>query len=333
MLLKSIARSHLPGLRAAVPRAYSSAIANDVKSRGPWYYTNEPIASSQVEKLDAALADYIPSQTDKRRTGEILPKGFHLLFFNDVSRETHLSPDGYHKKQAPDETKFPARMWLGGSLEFNYNAKDQLTVGGAGSAMEEIKDVKYQEKTVKDAVVERIDVTLNRYLYNGVRTGEQMGDAANDWAIKETRSLAYFSPAAGKNREATFTRHIKPPTGATHRLKLTPSNVLLFRYSALTFNSHRIHYDPLYSKEVEGFPDCVVHGPLSLALITNWISSTVLPEGACIKKFTYKNVLPMFVNQELTLCASISGPDKPVTAWIENHRGSLTFTGSIDMEC
>lgn len=121
------------------------------------------------------------------------------------------------------------------------------------------------------------------------------------------------------------------PSGATHRLTLTPSSVLLFRYSALTFNSHRIHYDPLYCQQVEGFPDTVVHGPLSLSLIMNWIASSVIPDNVQIKRFAYKNLLPMFANQELTLCASVA-PGKPITAWIENQRGSLTMSGSIELE-
>lgn len=191
------------------PRAYSTAITSDLKARGPWYYVNEPISTSQIEKIDASFSGYVPSHSGPRVPGQPLPSGFHLLFFNNVSPESNLSSDGYHKSQAPDETKFPARMWLGGTLEFNPQSQYQLEVGGAGSAKEEISAASHQQREVNDVTIDRVDVTLNRYLYGGDSVSKAVMDESNQWAIKETRGLAYFSPEAGKNREATFTRHIR----------------------------------------------------------------------------------------------------------------------------
>lgn len=312
-------------------RSYSSSIASEIKLRGPWYYPNEPISSSHVEKLNTSFAGYIPSQTSPFQEGQILPAGFHLIFFNNTSPESDLASDGYHKDQAPDESKFPARMWLGGSVEFNHDAK-QLRVGSSCSAMEQINSTRFLSTEAGPSTVERLDVVLDRFLYGSGLTASQMdpSNPSQQWAIKETRSIAYFCPQAGVKRGSNFNRFLKPPSGATHRLSLTPSNVLLFRYSALTFNSHRIHYDPLYSQQVEGLPDCIVHGPLSLSLLMNWIASTVLSPDAKIKSFSYKNLLPMFVNQELTLCASVNSSDK-ITIWIENQNGSLTMTGCLKL--
>lgn len=186
-------------------RAYSSAIVSEIEARGPWYY-NEPLSTPEIKKLDASLADYIPPQKIPRTKGQLLPAGYHLLFHNNVSPESELSSDGYHKNQAPDEKLFPARMWLGGSVEFNHKAP-QLLVGSLSSAKEEINSVSYKSKEVGDATVKRLDVKLDRFLYGSDLSSEQM--MSDQWALKETRSLAYFSPEASSGRESTFTRFLK----------------------------------------------------------------------------------------------------------------------------
>lgn len=195
--------------KRSLVRSYSSAIATEIKSRGPWHYLSEPISSNNVEKLDASFSEYIPSYQGSRQEGQQVPPGFHLIFFNNVSPESNLSSDGYHKSQAPDDSKFPARMWLGGKLEFNPEA-DQLTVGSLGSAKEIISGTRYKSTQVGFATVERLDVTMERFLYGSGLTRTQLDQATDtQWAVKETRSLAYFSPEASANRESTFNRFLQ----------------------------------------------------------------------------------------------------------------------------
>jgi hydroxyacyl-ACP dehydratase HTD2-like protein with hotdog domain len=194
-------------------RFYSSAtadIAAEIQTRGPWYY-HEPLAMAQINKLHTSFTGYIPQLNDAElAAGASLPLGYHLAFFNDVSPETELAGDGYHTAQAPsDEAKFPARMWLGGSVEFNPHAKHgDLTIGAPASAKELIKATSHSQKKINpDTTVERLDVTLDRLLYGADLVPADM-DATN-WALRETRSIAYFSPEAGASRKDTFTRHIK----------------------------------------------------------------------------------------------------------------------------
>lgn len=185
-------------------RTYSS-VADELKTRGPWFF-NEPISTTHVEMLDASYDDVIPSFSSVRKHGQILPLGFHLIFFNPILSESKLSADGYHKNQAPDETRFPARMWLGGTLEFNHNS-NQLVIGSEGSAMETINTAVYKSKEMGNSKVERLDVIIDRFLFGSKRSSSEM--ANDDWAIKETRSIGYFSAEASANRESTFTRHLK----------------------------------------------------------------------------------------------------------------------------
>jgi 3-methylfumaryl-CoA hydratase len=104
---------------------------------------------------------------------------------------------------------------------------------------------------------------------------------------------------------------------------------MLFRYSALTFNSHRIHYDPSYAIDVEKFPGLVVHGPLMVTSLLHWVSGTVLGNSQRrIQTFMYRNLLPIFVDTEMTLCARVDAAET-IEVWIENYKGSQALTGTI----
>lgn len=206
---KNIIQSAGPNLK----RYYASAtaqIAAEIKARGPWHY-HELISTTQVNKLHTSFTGYVPELSGAELApGAPLPLGYHLAFFNDVSPETELASDGYHTEQAPrDDTKFPARMWLGGSVEFNPKSKHgDLKIGAPASAKELIKATRHSQKEISAGTnVERLDVTLDRLLYGADLPSAQMDEAS--WALRETRSIAYFSPEAGANRKDTFTRYIK----------------------------------------------------------------------------------------------------------------------------
>lgn len=199
--------------RLCTKRLYSSStadIAAEIQTRGPWHY-HEPLSMAQINKLHTSFTGYIPQLNEAELApGASLPLGYHLAFFNDVSPETELAADGYHTAQAPrDEAKFPVRMWLGGSVEFNPHAKHGgLVIGAPASAKEVIKGTRYSQKEISPGTsVERLDVTLDRLLYGTDLAPADM-DATN-WALRETRSIAYFSPEAGVNRKDTFDRYIK----------------------------------------------------------------------------------------------------------------------------
>ena len=79
----------------------------------------------------------------------------------------------------------------------------------------------------------------------------------------------------------------------------TPTRVDLFRYSAATYNSHRIHYDQSYVRDEEGYPDLVVHGPFTAARLCDLAARTA---GAPLKEFSFRALAPLFVNQPVRLC-------------------------------
>jgi 3-methylfumaryl-CoA hydratase len=102
---------------------------------------------------------------------------------------------------------------------------------------------------------------------------------------------------------------------------------MLFRFSALTFNGHRIHYDADYVREVEGYPDLLVHGPLLALLLLDLVRRSV--PGAAVRRFSYRAVAPLFVSRPLALCGKATG-EGGVELWVEGDDGRLATTAKVD---
>ncbi|SAL57498.1 acyl-CoA dehydrogenase [Caballeronia humi] len=100
--------------------------------------------------------------------------------------------------------------------------------------------------------------------------------------------------------------------------------MLLFRYSAVTFNGHRIHYDKPYVTGIEGYPGLVVHGPLIATLLMDLIRRN-RPE-ARVLDFAFKAIRPSFAGNALTLCGRLSPDGKTAELWAKDHEGWLTMS-------
>jgi 3-methylfumaryl-CoA hydratase len=108
------------------------------------------------------------------------------------------------------------------------------------------------------------------------------------------------------------------------RRTLTPDAVMLFRYSALTFNGHRIHYDRDYVRNVEGYPGLIVHGPLIATLLVDLIGRNV--PGARVESFSFRAVSPLFDGAEMSVNASLPSADGTVSLWAANADGGLAMS-------
>ena len=109
-------------------------------------------------------------------------------------------------------------------------------------------------------------------------------------------------------------------------MSLTPTPSHLFRFSALTFNAHRIHLDPQYTREIEGHRNLLVHGPLSLVLMLSVLRSQ-LKIGEMVLKFDYRNLAPLYVEEEMRICAKRDGETR-FDVWIEGKEGGYAVKGS-----
>ncbi|CCH45233.1 Hydroxyacyl-thioester dehydratase type 2 [Wickerhamomyces ciferrii] len=256
----------------------------------------DKLSSTHSQYLKASLYSYFNVQ---KPLGKFLPNGYHLLYFNPKHEETELSKDGYDSHQEPNDFQFKRRLWAGGKLDF-------------------IKPIEYNQESV---CVESI-LASKKLGNNHIITTEREVISQGDISLIEKRTLAYTTDLY-KRLEPQYSNKIPL---YTHELK--PTDTLLLRYSGLTFNSHKIHYNKTYAKQ-EGYPTTLVHGPLSITLLLEWVDS--LFGGLIIKSFQYKNIAPLFANETLKLALSEDSHNK-FSVWIENSQGELCVNGTIEVE-
>ena len=210
--------------------------------------------------------------------GEVMPPLFHWLHFWDPKPPSETGPDGHPARGGflPPVT-LPRRMWAGGQVEFFK----PLRLGEAVRKVSTIADV--QEKTGRTGTL--IFVTVRHEL-----------SGAEGLAIRERQDLVYREPAP--KAAAAAPPPAEPPPTPEWREELQPNPVLLFRYSALTLNSHRIHYDRPYAIEEEGYDGLVVHGPLQATLLMALAARTV---GA-VARLDYRAMNPALDLNPLSVC-------------------------------
>ncbi len=235
------------------------------------------------------------------RDGASLPPGWHWLYFLDVPPSSVIGEDG---RTVPGgflpETGLPRRMWAGGAFEFH----EPLRLGEVAASETVIKDVsRKQGRSGELAFI----TTEHRISQGGTR------------AVTETRNLVFR--AAPRPDETA--RQESAPTKATWRREITPDAVLLFRFSALTFNGHRIHFDIDYCRQEEGYPGLVVHGPM-LALMLLDLVERKMPDRT-VTSFRYRAVAPVFTPESISVCGTLDVVDQ-ASLWVANGSGNLAMT-------
>jgi 3-methylfumaryl-CoA hydratase len=149
---------------------------------------------------------------------------------------------------------------------------------------------------------------------------------SNGLALTEEHDIVYRAAAQPGDP-------VPPPVaaeqGAAWQREIVPDDVLLFRYSALTFNGHRIHYDRRYVTEVEGYPGLIVHGPLIATLLADLLRRHV--PDAFVKGFNFKVVRPTFDLHPFRLNGQPSVDGKTVQLWAQDHEGWLTMQGTVEL--
>jgi 3-methylfumaryl-CoA hydratase len=236
------------------------------------------------------------------KPGDAAPFTTHWCLAQPVYPMSQLGPDGHPTRGGfLPPVPLPRRMWAGGELEFI----DTLRVGDGMKRTSLISDVTM--KTGSTGVLCFVSVQHEVTTPRGT-------------AIRERQDIVYrdMSPTAAPAKPATA-----PPV-AKHRESHMADEVLLFRYSALTFNGHRIHYDRDYVTKVEGYPGLIFHGPMQAAFLVEFAAK--LHGGAAPKKFSYRGVQPLFEGSEFSVNANDSGAGMEL--WTANSQGAPTMKGS-----
>ncbi|KAJ2439940.1 hypothetical protein GGF42_007790 [Coemansia sp. RSA 2424] len=236
--------------------------------------------------LDQTMRPYLPPtyqllprspQINDVASGTPMPPAAHLVYFPSPTAEPDLAPDGYHADEAPPEP-FAQRVWAGGLIEFN--PRNPLKVDAISSQTKSIINV-----TVKETP------TLQHLVF--VKLALEMHNSAGH-CLTEYRDLAYMKPVD------LVRKIVKHPRTPDFSHTIDPTEIFLFRYSALTWNSHRIHYDSPYARSVEGHPGLLVHGPLTCTMLLQFLYAN-MPPGLALKSFDYRAISPAYCQQKMTL--------------------------------
>ncbi|ORZ19096.1 hypothetical protein BCR41DRAFT_304053 [Lobosporangium transversale] len=260
------------------------------------------------------------SQSPLFKKGTVLPVNWHHIFFPPMIGENDLGQDGYEITHAPP-APFLARMWAGGGVE--QNPSNLLRIGQEILMKTKCTGVDIKQSRSGDTMV---FVNLEKQIEN-----------ESGWALTDTRTLVYMEKDQKKSTHTT-PKVVKPRKEADFSAMIHPSTILLFRYSALTFNSHRIHFDHEYANKVEDHPGCLVHGPLTATFMIENLRRHLKP-GLIIKNFHYRALSPLYVDQPIKICAKsmsvVPTMDADVAesyeVWVENPQGGLAMSGTIEV--
>lgn len=266
----------------------------------------QPIAADRAAALAATLdLDAAP------QAGDPLPPGWHWLYFNPFVQRRNIGSDGHPKRGGflPAIT-LPRRMWAGGRLVYHH----PLTVGKDAEKVSEIKDVKAKSGRAGNLVF----VTVQHRL-------SQDGTLC----IEEEQDIVYREAAQpGAPTPSPAPAPAPAPEGAARSLEVTPDPVLLFRYSALTSNGHRIHYDRGYAQDEEHYRDLVVHGPLTATLLQGFAT---MDGGGRLAKFDFRGMAPLFADRPFTLEAAAPS-DGSQSLWARGPDGELAMQATAVIE-
>jgi len=250
----------------------------------------------------AALSATLDREDPPPQMGDVLPPLWHWLYFLDRHRQSELGPDGHGRRGSfLPPIALPRRMWAGSRFEFRH----PLRVGDQITRETHIVDIK--EKSGRSGPL--VFILVRHEISN-----------AEGLAFAEEHDIVYRDHGPGAPVQPA-------PADAVWERVIKPDDVLLFRYSALTFNGHRIHYDRRYATEVEGYPGLVVHGPLIATLLMDLLRRN---EGrANVARFNFRAVSPLFDTGPFAVCGKPEG--KTLALWAKDAAGNLAMTAEASI--
>lgn len=274
--------------------------------------TYDLLTPSRVALLNLTLTPYIPEKLlpfPSPDIGDTLPPAYHFIFFPTSTSEVDTLRDGYEKHFAPSYP-FSRRLWTQGRI---VSKREGLKLGQRTICKEKLENI-IEGKNATDVWISRKFYPVD---HDFVNIENQDGEDDDRWTLKETRCLRYLRHIP---RSSAFNRSFQSPPSidflkARDRALLThtftPTEILLTRYSHLTFNFHKIHTSPSYAKNVEMYPNVVVHGSLSITLILTILRQCFSQKMLELRIQGVKYVMyrPLYVGQKVTLTITESERD------------------------
>jgi 3-methylfumaryl-CoA hydratase len=261
--------------------------------------TEALVTSYQADALTATL----DRQDPPYKEGDEIPPGWHLFYIREVVRLEDTAPDGHPKRgDFMPPINLPRRMWAGTKATYHK----PIHIG------EMIRKV-----TTIDAVTPKVGRT-GKLVFLSLKH-EIFGESG--LSVTELQDVVYREEAKpGTNPVSPPT----PPGQAVWSRDIHPTPVLLFRFSALTMNSHRIHYDHKYVTEVEHYPGLLVHGPLTLTLLMDLFRREM--PGTTLRTFNVRAVSPLYDIHDFRVQGCLNEDKRTAQLWAVNHNGGLAMS-------
>jgi 3-methylfumaryl-CoA hydratase len=265
----------------------------------------------QSERVLGSVVRAMAATLDLERApqaGEALPAGWHWLFFNPVVRRSALGFDGHPQRGGfLPPIELPRRMW-------------------AGSRIHYLADVPVEAQATRRSRILKIENKAGKCGSLSFLTVEHTISCEGTRCIREEQDIVY--------RDATPLAAVNAPAPQPHdgvpqwSRSFEPDTTLLFRYSALTFNAHRIHYDQAYARGGEGYADLVVHGPLTATLLQQFALEH--GSGRALACFDFRGVTPLFVGQPFRL-EGRRAEDDTLVLWARGPEGELAMSATAGL--
>jgi len=272
-----------------------------------WMGRRETVSDIVSPGPARALAAALDRDPDGIADGDALPLPWHWLYGLQMARQSSLGADGHPQRGGflPPVPQ-PHRMWAGSRIA----AHRPLRIGQA-----------VRRTSTIDAIKAR-DGRSGRLVFVTVHHAWHAGDTLEP-ALEEWQDIVYRdAPPPG---EATPAGDVAPANARWSRT-VHPDPVLLMRYSALTFNGHRIHYDLPYAMQVEGYPGLVVHGPLAATLLLDALRRE-RPDGV-EQSFAFKGARPLICGRPFALHGG-DDVNGALALWATDDEGRLAMQASV----
>jgi hydroxyacyl-ACP dehydratase HTD2-like protein with hotdog domain len=264
------------------------------------------VAPALVERLAATLESPAP------RAGEALPPGWHTIFCLQAPPRSALGDDGLPRRyDLIPPVAMQRRLFGGARLEFHR----PLLVGEPVRCESELSDVK-----VRSTGAAHLAIATLRHRFFG----------SAGLAVVEEQDIIHLQPVgSGKKTDGAeqAASPSEPRPAPTWRRAMTPDALTLFRFSALTFNSHRIHYDAPYAEGVEKLPGLVVQGKLIALQLLETVRRAA-PE-ADPRQYAYRSARPLYAGACCTLAVQVGETGADARLWAEDDAGAVVQTASL----
>ena len=263
------------------------------------------ITAAPLACLGAALDRPACGSVTGAGAGEPLPPLWHWLYFLPAPPASQLDIDGHALRgDFLPPVPLPRRMWAGSNIRFESAPR----VGDPLRRVSTIADVSHKQGSSGELVF----VTVRHEVFS-----------AATLALTEEQQLVYRDQSGGISTRPA----LAAPAAAQWSRELVPDPVLLFRYSALTFNRHRIHYDRDYAVAIEGYAGLVVQGPLTATLLLDTLHRH-LP-GKRLASFRFRGVKPLLDGQPIQLQGRRDGDT--VSLWALDSTGALAMQANAEL--